>query len=396
MKYSAAGPVPLFVDNALALPFPVASLPDTASPSCPADEAEWARAACGGDKAAFARLVEKHKAAVYGLCYRLLGSSDEARDSAQEAFVRAFTSLARFDEGQPFGAWILRIARNHCIDLLRRRKPTVALEPGKGDEQGPATELPDRFAKDGEQAMQEREAQRDLDAAVARLSPRYREVISLFHVQHRSYAEIAQILGVPMGTVMTWLHPRPQGAEGLARGAPLMSALPPRTCLTDGEIQALADGTLRGPQRRLAEEHCEACALCAGEREIYAALSGQLSALQDPPLPVDFTAQVLAAVGEREQHLVARRQLWWAAAPALLVAVTSVIGWIFLAAPAHSLDELIAGLALWQRLSRVVGPVFAAARLQLAGFALVYAAVLGLLLTRLLGLRSRAPSPLEQ
>ena len=54
--------------------------------------------------------------------------------------------------------------------------------------------------------MQEEEAQRDLDLAVAALSPRYREVIALFHVQHKSYAEIAQTLGVPMGTVMTWLH----------------------------------------------------------------------------------------------------------------------------------------------------------------------------------------------
>ena len=58
----------------------------------------------------------------------------------------------------------------------------------------------------GESAMQEQEAQRDLDRAIAGLPPRYREVIALFHVQHRSYAEIAQTLGVPMGTVMTWLH----------------------------------------------------------------------------------------------------------------------------------------------------------------------------------------------
>jgi RNA polymerase sigma-70 factor (ECF subfamily) len=54
--------------------------------------------------------------------------------------------------------------------------------------------------------VQEEEAQRDLDRAVAALPPRYREVIALFHIQHKSYAEIAQTMGVPMGTVMTWLH----------------------------------------------------------------------------------------------------------------------------------------------------------------------------------------------
>ena len=105
---------------------------------------------------------------------------------------------------------MLRIARNHCIDLLRRRRPTLALSgEGRGEdgpEVGVAPELADHFAVSGEQRVQEEEAQRDLDRAVAALPARYREVIALFHVQHRSYAEIAQALGVPMGTVMTWLH----------------------------------------------------------------------------------------------------------------------------------------------------------------------------------------------
>jgi len=195
------------VDTALSLPFPLAPSTDLVRPACPADEAEWARSAASGDKAAFARLVEKHKQSVYGLCCRLLGASEESRDAAQEAFVRAYTGIRDFDARQPFAAWVLRIARNHCIDLLRRRRPTLALEPrGEDPEPGVAPELQDHFAMTGESAVQEQEAQRDLDRAVAALPPRYREVIALFHVQHRSYAEIAQTLGVPMGTVMTWLH----------------------------------------------------------------------------------------------------------------------------------------------------------------------------------------------
>jgi RNA polymerase sigma-70 factor (ECF subfamily) len=176
-------------------------------PGCPADEAEWAKAAAKGDKAAFARLVEKHKQSVFGLCYRLLGpsSGDEPRDAAQEAFVRAYVGIGNFDARQPFAAWVMRIARNHCIDLLRRRRPTLALQ-AEDPETGHATELPDHFAQTGEQAVQEEEAQRDLDKAIADLPPRYREVIALFHVQHKSYAEIAETLDVPMGTVMTWLH----------------------------------------------------------------------------------------------------------------------------------------------------------------------------------------------
>ena len=196
------------MDIALSLPFPLTdTLPDR--PALPADEAGWARAAATGDKAAFGRLVERHKASIYGLCYRLLGSTDEARDAAQETFVRAYLGMADFDHRQPFSAWALRIARNHCIDLLRRRRPTLALfGEGHADDEGPgiAPELPDQRAIGGEQAMQEREAQRDLDRAIARLPVRYREVISLFHLQHKSYAAIAQVLDVPMGTVMTWLH----------------------------------------------------------------------------------------------------------------------------------------------------------------------------------------------
>jgi RNA polymerase sigma-70 factor (ECF subfamily) len=198
------------VDTALALPLPLASGTELVRFACPADEAEWARAAAGGDKAAFSRLVEKHKQSVHGLCFRLLGRGEEARDAAQEAFVRAYTGIRDFDPRQPFAAWILRIARNHCIDLLRRRRPTLALaaegRSDDGPETGVAPELPDHFAVSGEQRVQEEEAQRDLERAVAALAPRYREVIALFHIQHKSYAEIAQALGVPMGTVMTWLH----------------------------------------------------------------------------------------------------------------------------------------------------------------------------------------------
>jgi RNA polymerase sigma-70 factor (ECF subfamily) len=197
------------VDAALALPIPLTRPQEPARLECPSDEAAWSRAAAGGDKAAFAKLVEKHKSSVFGLCYRLVGTTDEARDAAQEAFVRAYTSISDFDARQPFGAWVLRIARNHCIDLLRRRRPMLTLVPenrGEDLDPGVAPEPADHFALGGEQAVQETEAQHALDAAITRLPPRYREVIALFHVQHKSYAEIAQTLKVPLGTVMTWLH----------------------------------------------------------------------------------------------------------------------------------------------------------------------------------------------
>jgi len=105
---------------------------------------------------------------------------------------------------------LLRIARNHSIDLLRRRRPTAGAFGGgperTGPETGVAPELQDHFAVSGEQRVQEEEAQRDLDRASPPCLRDTARLIALFHIQHLSYAEIADTLRVPMGTVMTWLH----------------------------------------------------------------------------------------------------------------------------------------------------------------------------------------------
>src|SRR5207245_9962979 len=93
------------VDTAISLPFPLAPVTDLVRPACPADEAECARAAAGGDKAAFSRLVEKHKQSVHGLCFRLLGAGAEARDAAQVAVVLAYVGVGASDARAPCGRW---------------------------------------------------------------------------------------------------------------------------------------------------------------------------------------------------------------------------------------------------------------------------------------------------
>jgi RNA polymerase sigma-70 factor (ECF subfamily) len=169
-------------------------------------EAVVARAA-GGDREAFTRLVEEHKRSVFGLCMRLLSDPEEAQDAAQEAFVRAYASLETFDLSQPFAPWILRIARNHCLDLLRRRIPARArVELDAEDEDGARRELADTSAERADDALERAQIKVTLEAAVAALPPNYREVIQLFHVEQMSYKEIAATLEVPIGTVMTWLH----------------------------------------------------------------------------------------------------------------------------------------------------------------------------------------------
>jgi RNA polymerase sigma-70 factor (ECF subfamily) len=170
-------------------------------------EAALARAAARGERASFARLVELHKRVVYGLCVRLLADREEARDAAQETFVRAWTAMGTYDTAQPFAPWLLRIARNHCIDLARRRLPAARkVELDAVPEEGERRELTDEAAAPADLALEQAEVARGLGAAVAALPPNYREVIHLFHVEHMSYKDIAATLEVPIGTVMTWLH----------------------------------------------------------------------------------------------------------------------------------------------------------------------------------------------
>src|ERR671934_2552731 len=108
----------------------------TVEPEVPV-EVSLARAAARGDRTAFARLVETHKRVVYGLTLRLLQDAEEARDAAQETFVRAWSAIGTYDPTQAFAPWLLRIARNHCIDVARRRLPAarrVDLDADGGEE----------------------------------------------------------------------------------------------------------------------------------------------------------------------------------------------------------------------------------------------------------------------
>jgi len=170
-------------------------------------EAVWTRAATRGDKQAFGRLVDLHKRAVFGLCLRLLRDAEEARDAAQEAFARAYGALGSYDAAQAFAPWLLRIARNHCLDVLRRRLPDAQrVELDADPDEGARQELADPSAARGDEVIARRELAGALERAVGALPPNYREVVHLFHVEHLSYKEIAATLDVPIGTVMTWLH----------------------------------------------------------------------------------------------------------------------------------------------------------------------------------------------
>jgi RNA polymerase sigma-70 factor, ECF subfamily len=155
-------------------------------------------AARKGDHSAFASLVRSVQRPVFGLCLRLLSTEAEAEVS-QEVFLRAFQHLHRYDENRPFDLWVLAIARNLCLDILRKRGrgPTQNVDDLK--EVLPSSE---RSQEEGAIA---REEHLSLEAAMRTLSVDDREVLALYYVQKRTTKEIAQLVGVAPGTIMARL-----------------------------------------------------------------------------------------------------------------------------------------------------------------------------------------------
>ena len=144
---------------------------------------------------AFGTLVERYDRAVYHLAYRTLRDQEEARDAAQEAFFKAYRSLRTFKPAAKFSTWLFAITYHACCDRLSRRKRY-------SNEELP--ERADTAAGPESQAIANDEATR-LRTAIASLPEKYRTVITLYHLQGQQYEEIAQVLGVPMGTVKTHL-----------------------------------------------------------------------------------------------------------------------------------------------------------------------------------------------
>ena len=147
-----------------------------------------------GDASAFEPLVERYQRPLYNLATRLLGNRDEALDSTQNAFVKAFENLASFDQGQKFFSWIYQILRHECFNVLRGRRPSAPLP---FDLSAPGTPA-DRLEEEQRRAL--------VQAALLDLTEEQREVVLLRHFTELSYDEIAASTGVPVKTVKSRLY----------------------------------------------------------------------------------------------------------------------------------------------------------------------------------------------
>jgi RNA polymerase sigma-70 factor (ECF subfamily) len=149
-----------------------------------------------GDRRAFGKLVRCHREGVVNVVYRMCGDANLAEDAAQEAFIRAWKHLPNYRPQSPFRNWVYRIANNAALDVLRRRRETVNVD-----------ELPIASSNTGPEATVEKEERAvRVRQAVLELPEASRAVLILREYEGLSYKEIADTLGIPIGTVMSRLN----------------------------------------------------------------------------------------------------------------------------------------------------------------------------------------------
>src|SRR2546426_11315498 len=166
----------------------------------PQDEAALVARAVAGDRAAFGLLVERYAGVARRVARAVLGDPDDADDAAQDGLLSALVKLEQYDPRRPFGPWLLRIIANAATDRRRRRtvRRVDPLDPGLVA----GGVRPDRTAERRALAPRLREA-------LAELPERRRVAVVLFDVEGYSHAEIADVLGIPEGTVRSEVvHPR--------------------------------------------------------------------------------------------------------------------------------------------------------------------------------------------
>ena len=157
------------------------------------------------DHAAFTVLVDRYKDRIHWHVRRMVGGPDD-EDLTQEVFIKVYRAIPGFRGGSTFRTWIHRIAHNHCLSELRRkgrRGEHLSIEE-EGDEKLHCL-LPD--TRHGlEDEIEKRDLSQSIRTLMERLPPQYREVLTLFYLEQAKYEEIAEIMGIPLGTVKTHIH----------------------------------------------------------------------------------------------------------------------------------------------------------------------------------------------
>jgi len=163
-------------------------------------EKEWLQQAIDGDADAFGHLVEAYDQPVYNLCFRMLGDQYEAEDAAQEAFLRAYKSLSRYDSKRSFSTWLLSITAHYCIDQLRKRRMRLVPIDKLGN-----WEIRDP-SPNPEGSLSISEDQQRVQTLLDSLSPTDRAAVVMRYWYDFSYQEISNALNISLSAVKSRLH----------------------------------------------------------------------------------------------------------------------------------------------------------------------------------------------
>ncbi len=177
-----------------------------------------------GDREAYRTLVERYGRAVYRLALRITGNSHDAEDVVQEAFLRAFRQLHRFESRSSFRTWISRIASNYALDLARARSRFEDRSGNAGNERRDWAEAASAESLPADRAVYGGEVRRGIEAAMKDLSPRERYAFELRHHEGMSIEEISGVLGISASAAK---HSIFRAVQKLRRALePLMSTVP--------------------------------------------------------------------------------------------------------------------------------------------------------------------------
>ncbi len=158
--------------------------------------------ALAGREGAYTELVAKYQNALYHHIYRMVRRKQEVDDLVQESFIKAFSALDSYSSQYAFSTWLYKIATNHTIDYLRKKKlQTFSIDKPMQTKDGELEyELPDTTYRPDRHLLED-QRRTLLQEAIDALPPKYHRVIVMRHQQERSYQEIADELGLPLGTV---------------------------------------------------------------------------------------------------------------------------------------------------------------------------------------------------
>lgn len=160
-----------------------------------------------GDRDAFNELVVQYEKQIINIAYGMLSDREDALDAAQEVFIRVYKNISGFKGQSSLTTWIYRITSNVCNDILRKRQrtlKTISLYQSE-DEEKPDLDIADT-SPTPQELLEQTEAQKALRDTIASLSDDFREVLTLCDIDGQSYESVAQILGIPHGTVKSRLN----------------------------------------------------------------------------------------------------------------------------------------------------------------------------------------------